>query len=307
MGINEFEPRVVNQLLEFSYRYISTMLQEAKVYAAHARRNAVELDDVRIAVQMHVDNNLTSPPPRDLLVEVAAKRNAIPLPIPRQCGGLSLPPERFCLTATNYRLKSNKNINALPIVRANPGKARVDIPGKPRVDIPENARADIPEKYNADIQGKSNADIPRKATGISTNNKPKRFPAIVPKYELNSAGKVVLSRPTVRSAATTNTSNNSTNNVPTAAVIRINNQNTSSTKHQITPTPLQTVHTPIQTAATIQIQSTSSSNGGPPMFSMTIDPEVLNSALNNQGGTRGRKRTLQEEIMEETSKDGDGT
>ena len=66
------------------------------------------MDDVKLAVEMHTDHNLTSPPPRDLLLEVAAKRNAVPLPIPRQTGGLRLPPDRFCLTATNYRLKPNK-------------------------------------------------------------------------------------------------------------------------------------------------------------------------------------------------------
>jgi len=108
MGIMDFEPRVVNQLLEFSYRYISTILDDSKVLSAHARKKAVDLDDVKLAVQMHTDHNLTNPPPRDLLLEVAAKRNAIPLPIPKQSGGLRLPPDRYCLTATNYRLKPSK-------------------------------------------------------------------------------------------------------------------------------------------------------------------------------------------------------
>ena len=31
MGVMDFEPRVVNQLLEFSYRYISTILEDSKV------------------------------------------------------------------------------------------------------------------------------------------------------------------------------------------------------------------------------------------------------------------------------------
>ena len=31
MGISDFEPRVVNQLLEFSYRYVSTILEDSKV------------------------------------------------------------------------------------------------------------------------------------------------------------------------------------------------------------------------------------------------------------------------------------
>ena len=33
LGIMDFEPRVVNQLLEFSYRYISTILDDSKVRA----------------------------------------------------------------------------------------------------------------------------------------------------------------------------------------------------------------------------------------------------------------------------------
>ena len=32
MGITEYEPRVINQLLEFSYRYISTVLEDSKVW-----------------------------------------------------------------------------------------------------------------------------------------------------------------------------------------------------------------------------------------------------------------------------------
>lgn len=31
MGIMEFEPRVVNQLLEFSYRYATNILEDSKV------------------------------------------------------------------------------------------------------------------------------------------------------------------------------------------------------------------------------------------------------------------------------------
>ena len=43
-----------------------------------------------------------------LLLEVATKRNALSLPVPKQSGGLRLPPDRYCLTATNYRLKPSK-------------------------------------------------------------------------------------------------------------------------------------------------------------------------------------------------------
>ena len=38
MGIMDFEPRVVNQLLEFSYRYISTILDDSKVRTSQRKR-----------------------------------------------------------------------------------------------------------------------------------------------------------------------------------------------------------------------------------------------------------------------------
>ncbi len=53
---------------------------------------------------MYAEESLTSPPGRDVLLETARTRNAIPLPIPKSTCGLRLPPERFCITASSYRL-----------------------------------------------------------------------------------------------------------------------------------------------------------------------------------------------------------
>lgn len=30
IGVNDFEPRIINQLLEFTYRYVTTILDDAK-------------------------------------------------------------------------------------------------------------------------------------------------------------------------------------------------------------------------------------------------------------------------------------
>ena len=103
MGITDYEPRVINQMLEFSYRYVTNVLDEAKAVSEHARKKAVDVDDVKLAVQMYADQNLTSPPTRDVLLETARTKNAVPLPIPRATSGMRLPPERHCLTACNYR------------------------------------------------------------------------------------------------------------------------------------------------------------------------------------------------------------
>jgi transcription initiation factor TFIID subunit 9B len=38
MGVEEYQPRVLNQFLEFMYRYVSEILQDASIYAEHSGR-----------------------------------------------------------------------------------------------------------------------------------------------------------------------------------------------------------------------------------------------------------------------------
>uniref|UniRef100_A0A1B6I248 Transcription initiation factor TFIID subunit 9 n=1 Tax=Homalodisca liturata TaxID=320908 RepID=A0A1B6I248_9HEMI len=106
LGINDYEPRVINQLLEFTYRYVTGVLDDAKVYANHAKKKMPDIEDVRLAVQMQVDRNFTTPPPRDLLLEIARLKNNSPLPLVKPHCGIRLPPDRYCLNSCNYRLKS---------------------------------------------------------------------------------------------------------------------------------------------------------------------------------------------------------
>ncbi|KAK1167325.1 transcription initiation factor TFIID subunit 9 [Acipenser oxyrinchus oxyrinchus] len=106
MGITEYEPRVINQMLEFTYRYVTTIIEDAKIYSTHAKKSNVDADDVRLAIQCRMDQSFTSPPPRDFLLEVARQKNQTPLPLIKPYTGPRLPPDRYCLTAPNYRLKS---------------------------------------------------------------------------------------------------------------------------------------------------------------------------------------------------------
>ena len=41
-------------------------------------------------------------------MEVARQKNANPLPMIPEKFGVRLPPERYCLTGTNYKIKSRK-------------------------------------------------------------------------------------------------------------------------------------------------------------------------------------------------------
>lgn len=95
VGITDYEPRVVNQLLEFTYRYVTSILDDARVFANHAKKKTIDLDDVRLAVQMQLDKSFTSPPPREVLLEIARVKNVNPLPLIKPHCGLRLPPDRY--------------------------------------------------------------------------------------------------------------------------------------------------------------------------------------------------------------------
>uniref|UniRef100_A0A2K5H898 Transcription initiation factor TFIID subunit 9 n=1 Tax=Colobus angolensis palliatus TaxID=336983 RepID=A0A2K5H898_COLAP len=96
MGITEYEPGVINQMLEFAFRYVTTILDDATIYS----------NDVRLAIQCRAHQSFTSPPPRDLLLDIARQRHQTPWPLIKPYSGPRLPPDRYCLTAPNYRLKS---------------------------------------------------------------------------------------------------------------------------------------------------------------------------------------------------------
>lgn len=122
LNVTEYEPRVINQLLEFTYRtywhqtvydsttlvpanlilktvcvwdlnwidlwylfvvsrvgYITCILDDAKIYANHAKKKVIDLDDVKLASQMTMEKAFTSPPPREVCVFCVRTVNRWPL------------------------------------------------------------------------------------------------------------------------------------------------------------------------------------------------------------------------------------
>eukprot|EP01095_Lingulamoeba_sp_RSL-Kostka_P010469 TRINITY_DN376_c0_g1_i1.p1 TRINITY_DN376_c0_g1~~TRINITY_DN376_c0_g1_i1.p1 ORF type:complete len:146 (+),score=35.49 TRINITY_DN376_c0_g1_i1:213-650(+) len=107
MGIEEYEPRVINQLLDFMHKYTKDIFEDSVLYAEHANRSNVNLDDIRLSIQSKVDYSFTQPPPREVLLDLAKKKNKNPLPvINTNKFGIHLPPEKYCLTAQNYQVTS---------------------------------------------------------------------------------------------------------------------------------------------------------------------------------------------------------
>lgn len=51
-----------------SLGYIVNILEDAKIYSAHADKTELDESDVRLAIQSRMDHSFTSPPPRDVYV-----------------------------------------------------------------------------------------------------------------------------------------------------------------------------------------------------------------------------------------------
>lgn len=61
---------------------------------------------MRLATEMTLDKSFTGPPSRHVLAKMAELRNAMPLPPIKPHCGLRLPPDRYCLTGVNYKLRA---------------------------------------------------------------------------------------------------------------------------------------------------------------------------------------------------------
>lgn len=105
MGIEKYDPRVVSQLMEFSYRYTRNMLQDADDYKSHAGKANIDDKDVGLAIEANLAHSFASPPPKEVMMELAQERNKMPLPIVPTRYGVLLPPERYTLAAPNYHVE----------------------------------------------------------------------------------------------------------------------------------------------------------------------------------------------------------
>lgn len=69
--IQDAQPGVLHQLLEFSHRYTSQVLSDALVYAEHAgRQGKIEMDDVVLAIQARVGWELGGRIPKEVRVSL---------------------------------------------------------------------------------------------------------------------------------------------------------------------------------------------------------------------------------------------
>ncbi|KAI8614360.1 transcription initiation factor IID, 31kD subunit-domain-containing protein [Chytriomyces sp. MP71] len=112
MDVRDYSPAVLPQLLEFMNRYVLDVVGDAQLFADHASRTEIELDDVRLAVEAKMSHSFTAVPSKEVMTQIAEVKNIAPLPIVGEKLGLRLPPERNALTGVNFQILPRKpNLN----------------------------------------------------------------------------------------------------------------------------------------------------------------------------------------------------
>lgn len=123
-SVQDAQPGVLHQLLEFANRYTMQVLTDAKVYAEHAGRSGtntgagsgvgeskVDMADVVLAVQSRVGWEFGGGGgrvPQEYILSLATQTNAQPLPPVNEVFGVRAPSVEECLTSVDFDLVPNK-------------------------------------------------------------------------------------------------------------------------------------------------------------------------------------------------------
>ncbi|KAH8704375.1 transcription initiation factor IID, 31kD subunit-domain-containing protein [Phaeosphaeriaceae sp. PMI808] len=124
MGVHVYTERVPLQLLDFAYRYTSSILSDAQSYepplphhpsgggaskkrqqASSAEDDGVSMAALRTAVAARAAGQFGAALPKEFLAEVASERNRIALPRVEREFGIRLPPERYCFTGAGWGVR----------------------------------------------------------------------------------------------------------------------------------------------------------------------------------------------------------
>jgi len=169
MGIMEYDPKTIVQLTEFVYRYATSVLEEARMYANNnPKKKFLDVDDVRLALQLTSESSFTTPLPRDVILESAHVKNYAPLPTVKPHCGLRLPPDRHCLSSCNYTLKTGAQKKAKPTYSASGGATGIKLTSKPNISYIKRTNTSGISKQTVTIP----STVLKPKIQISASNKP---------------------------------------------------------------------------------------------------------------------------------------
>ncbi|GFT43663.1 hypothetical protein NPIL_602841 [Nephila pilipes] len=107
LGIVDYEDRVLNHMLEFTTKYVSNVIDNAQLFSNHTNnKKTIDANDVALAISHQQSKIFINPPDKELTASMAKHKNSLPLPQIKSSAVSRLPPDRYSLTACNYRIKS---------------------------------------------------------------------------------------------------------------------------------------------------------------------------------------------------------
>ncbi|KAI5838761.1 transcription initiation factor IID, 31kD subunit-domain-containing protein [Morchella snyderi] len=118
MGVSSYQERVPLMLMDFAYRYTSSVLQDALLFsdAIHSTTNtggpnppsSVTLADLRMSVASRINHQFNTALPKEFLLDIAQERNRVALPTVGKEFGVRLPPEKYSLTGISWELAETR-------------------------------------------------------------------------------------------------------------------------------------------------------------------------------------------------------
>lgn len=124
-GVTAYQERVPLQIMDFAYRYTSSVLQDAihftsegygttgpgvgnaKAGAATEDKSPVTLSAVRLSIHSRTNYQFNPALPKEIYNDIAQERNRVALPPLQKEWGLRLPPEQYCLTGSGLDMKED--------------------------------------------------------------------------------------------------------------------------------------------------------------------------------------------------------
>lgn len=181
---------------------MTCILDDAKVYANHARKKTIDLDDVRLATDMTLDKSFTGPLSRHVLAKVAELRNNMPLPAIKPHCGLRLPPDRYCLTGVNYKLRATNQPKKM---------TKSALEGRPlKTVVKPVSSANGPKRAHSVVSKQQVVTIPKPVIKFTTTTTTKTVPSSSSSSSgVGTTGGVIGSVGDVKSEPSAGTSNSS--------------------------------------------------------------------------------------------------
>lgn len=107
-GIEAYDTKTVQMILKFMQKYLKDIYHKADLIKLHAnkKKQNVSIEDIKLAIEAHNENSFYKPLSRETIENLAKRRNANPIPQPKDYSNLidQIPESDYTLTQPNFEV-----------------------------------------------------------------------------------------------------------------------------------------------------------------------------------------------------------